>query len=257
MTKRNGLQQDDGGRLRKLFPMIPERGEVQMKIQADKSLSGLFESWDAQYQEEFLDFCSGIGYMFPGERGACYSADLLLRQYKRLRGEKGKKFSYKDVKTVYTIIFFERSPQEFHDFGQNYIHKFEQKSDSGLELELLQKYCFIALDIFRKNLQNKDINSELEAWLVFLSEDEPEEIEKLIRQYPKFKTMYEDVYELCQNIGRVMQMFSKELQELDRNTVQYMIDVMQDEIDEQKCRIDELNRENTRLKQLLEQKNMK
>lgn len=36
-----------------------------------------------------------------------------------------------------------------------------------------------------------------------------------------------------------------------------MIDVMQDEIDEQKCRIDELNRENTRLKQLLEQKNMK
>ncbi len=198
-----------------------------------------------------------IGYMFPGERGACYSADLLLRQYKRLRGEKGKKFSYKDVKTVYTIIFFERSPQEFHDFGQNYIHKFEQKSDSGLELELLQKYCFIALDIFRKNLQNKDINSELEAWLVFLSEDEPEEIEKLIRQYPKFKTMYEDVYELCQNIGRVMQMFSKELQELDRNTVQYMINVMQDEIDEQKCRIDELNRENTRLKQLLEQKNMK
>ncbi len=48
MTKRNGLQQDDGGRLRKLFPMIPERGEVRMKIQADKSLSGLFESWDAQ-----------------------------------------------------------------------------------------------------------------------------------------------------------------------------------------------------------------
>ena len=29
-------------------------------------------------------------------------------------------------------------------------------------------------------------------------------------------------------------MFSKELQELDRNTVQYMIDEMQDKIDEQK-----------------------
>ena len=28
-----------------------------------------------------------------------------------------------------------------------------------------------------------------------------------------------------------MNMFSKELRELDRNTVQYMIDVMQDEID--------------------------
>ena len=26
-----------------------------------------------------------IGYMFPGERSACYSADLLLRQYKRVQ----------------------------------------------------------------------------------------------------------------------------------------------------------------------------
>ena len=26
-----------------------------------------------------------IGYMFPGERAACYSADLLLRQYQRVR----------------------------------------------------------------------------------------------------------------------------------------------------------------------------
>ena len=32
---------------------------------------------------------------------------------------------------------------------------------------------------------------------------------------------------------RVMGMFSKELQELDRNTVQYMIDEMEEEIDEQ------------------------
>ncbi len=30
-----------------------------------------------------------------------------------------------------------------------------------------------------------------------------------------------------------MGMFSKELQELDRNTVQYMIDEMEEEIDEQ------------------------
>ena len=32
-----------------------------------------------------------IGYLFPGERSACYSADLLLRQYKRVRGEKDRK----------------------------------------------------------------------------------------------------------------------------------------------------------------------
>jgi hypothetical protein len=36
-----------------------------------------------------------------------------------------------------------------------------------------------------------------------------------------------------------MEMFSEELRELDRNTVQYMIDVMQDEINAQKGMLDE------------------
>ena len=36
-----------------------------------------------------------------------------------------------------------------------------------------------------------------------------------------------------------MEMFSKELLELDRNTVQYMIDIMQDEIDEQKKQLEQ------------------
>ena len=33
-----------------------------------------------------------IGYNFPGQRVACYSADLLLRQYKRVKAKK-KKFT--------------------------------------------------------------------------------------------------------------------------------------------------------------------
>ncbi len=37
-------------------------------------------------------------------------------------------------------------------------------------------------------------------------------------------------------------MFSRELHELDRNTVQYMIDEMQDTIDAQKIRIDEMQK---------------
>ena len=34
------------------------------------------------------------------------SADLLLRQYKRLRDERKKQFSYRDIHTVYTIASF-------------------------------------------------------------------------------------------------------------------------------------------------------
>ena len=180
-----------------------------------------------------------IGYMFPGQRSACYSADLLLRQYKRLRSQKKEKFAYKDIQNVYTIIFFEHSTTEFHQFPKNFLHCFEQKSDTGLELNLLQKYYFVPLDMFRKNIQNKGIKTKLDGWLVFLTCDEPERIAELIRVFPEFKRMYEDIYELCRNMEDVMGLFSKELQELDRNTVQYMIDVMQDEIDASKKRITE------------------
>ena len=92
----------------------------------------------------------------------------------------------------------------------------------------------IPLDICRKILHNKGINSKLEAWLVFLSSDDPEWIIRLIRKYPQFRTYYEEIYMLCLNTEKVMSMFSKELQELDRNTVQYMIDTMQEEIDKQR-----------------------
>ena len=184
-----------------------------------------------------------IGYHFPGQRSACYSSDLLLRQYKRLRDEKKKKFTYKQVQKVYTIIFFEKSTQEFHAFPDQYLHYFKQKSDTGLELELLQEYCFIPLDIFREIIQNKGISAqcatELDAWLTFLTTDEPEKIMELVEAFPEFKDMYRDIYELCRNVEGVMGMFSKELQELDKNTVEYMIDEMQNEINRKNAIIEE------------------
>ena len=189
-----------------------------------------------------------IGYAFPGQRGACYSADLLLRQYKRVKGEKGKKFSYRDIKKVYTIVFYEKSTKEFHEFEDIYIHHSRQETDTGLKIDLLQEYDFIALDIFRKKLQNKGVakNNRLEAWLTFLSEDDPELIVKLIDLYPDFKVLYREVYELCRDTERIMGIFSKELEELDKNTVQYMIDEMQDTIDAQK---EQLSRKDEQLSQ--------
>lgn len=114
------------------------------------------------------------GYMFPGERSACYSADLLLRQYRRVRKknkQEGKKTKscYRDIKDVYTIVLFETSPSQLHKFRDVYLHHFEQKSDIGAEMNLLQKYLFVTLDNFRSIKHNKSskmiINNRLEAWL--------------------------------------------------------------------------------------------
>lgn len=175
-----------------------------------------------------------IGYAFPGQRGACYSADLLLRQYKRIRGMRKKKFTYQDMKTVYTIVFFEKSTSEFHDFPDTYIHRARQVFESGLKLDMLQEYVLIPLDIYKENKHNKPIDNKLDAWLSFLCDDSPMRIMELIERYPDFKEMYEEVYDICRNIEGVMDMFSKELLELDRNTVQYMIEEQQEQLDAMK-----------------------
>ena len=179
-----------------------------------------------------------IGYAFPGQRVACYSADTLLRQYKRVRNERKKKFTYRDIKTVYTIVFFENSTGEFWQIKDQYVHKSCQVFDTGLLLDTLQEYVLIPLDIFRKNMHNKIVESELDAWLSFLAFDEPERIMDLIERFPEFRGLYEDVYEMCRNIEGVMNMYSKELAELDRNTVQYMIEEQEKVIKEQKEQLD-------------------
>ena len=190
-----------------------------------------------------------IGYAFPGERAACYSADLLLRQYKTARSKKKEKFTYKDVKNVYTIVLIDKSTGDFHDFQEVYKHNFQQQSDTGLEMNLLQKYVFIPLDLFRNNMQNKGIRNKMDAWLAFLSMDDPDMIIQLITEYPEFKAMYQQVYEICRNVEALIGIFSEELRIMDRNTVKYMVDQMQEEIDSQRQGIKLLKEELQTLKE--------
>ena len=103
------------------------------------------------------------------------------------------------------------------------------------------RIVFIPVDIFLKKLHNEGIKDELDAWLTFLGCDEVEYIVKLIRKYPYFKKLYANLYEMCLNVERVMNMFSKELQVLDRNTVKYMIDELQEELDDTKAQLDNAN----------------
>lgn len=108
----------------------------------------------------------------------------------------------------------------------------------------------IPLDIFRKSHHNRSISDKPEAWLTFLSMDDPESIVRLISTYPEFTEPYEDIYTLCLNIKRMMGMYSKELLELDLGTIDYMIDEMQNTIDAQKEQIDSQQQINLQKDQL-------
>ena len=146
-----------------------------------------------------------------------------------------------------------RESRDFHKYKDRYCHIFQQRSDTGLELNLLQKYVFLPLDIFRENMHNKGITDKLDAWLAFLSMDSPEVIVKLIKKYPEFTVMYEHIYNICRNVEGMMEMYSEELKILDRNTVKYMVDQMQEQIDNQKEKIAAQEKEIQMLKRKLEE----
>ncbi|PWJ16888.1 hypothetical protein A8806_13013, partial [Faecalicatena orotica] len=122
---------------------------------------------------------------------------------------------------------------------------------------MLQEYVLIPLDIYKESTHNKTINNKLEAWLSFLCDDSPERILEIVGKYPDFQEMYEEVYEIYGNIEGVMDMFSKELLELDRNTVQYMIEEQQEQLDALHKEVDEKRKEVEEQKKRLEEQKRK
>ena len=170
-----------------------------------------------------------IPYDFPAERMSCYSSDLVLRQYARTRGRKGAGFRYKDLKKVYTIVIFEKSEGAFHQCGDQYIHYGKTTFASGLELELLQEYCLVCLDVFRKNPYDK-IRSEQTGWLSLLATESLEEAEELTKEYPWLEEVYEEASTLQRDTEELLRMSREALHILDRNTAQYMIEEMEEKV---------------------------
>ena len=48
--------------------------------------------------------------------------------------------------------------------------------------------------------------------------------------------IYEEIFSICQNVERMMEMYSKELAAIDKNTVKLMIDELQEEANKANAR---------------------
>ena len=66
-----------------------------------------------------------------------------------------------------------------------------------------------------------------DAWLYFLSSDNPQDILHLIEQYPMFRELYQDIINFRYHPKEMMNMYSEALAVLDKNTELYMIDKME------------------------------
>ena len=192
------------------------------------------------------------GYAFTEERLSCYAADLLMRQYTRIRGERGADFTYHDIKKVYVIVLYEKSTAEFYRHGDTCFYHGKISYGSGLKLEMLDEYFLIALDVFKKIPYAEDNKSDLHAWLSLLTTENLTDAERNMRHYPWLEPIYQEIALLRRSPEEVIGMWSEALRILDENSLKYYVEELKDELDKEKMRIQEKDAEIAALKAELE-----
>ena len=170
---------------------------------------GIVMDMVAQFEDEAI--CNveiqRVGVALPTKRSACYSADLVTRQYAAKRGRKKGEFDYDSIQPVYTIVIFEKSPEEFRISGR-YVHHFCQKSDTGVEVELLQYYTYICLDVFQEKSSQKESGAKdkgapdapvaappveksiAEKWLKFFTIRDMDEMVRFLAKEKSFQDVF-------------------------------------------------------------------
>ena len=229
-----------------------------------------------------------ISYDFQAERISCYSADLVLRQYKMITGKNessmngSSKPSYKDMRKVHTIILFEDSNKSLISQVDKalYFHVGKTQFNTGIKIELLQDFVLVSLDTFRKyrysdiregrikitdyDYDSSQYNDELVSekmkqdrlkYLSLFVAETPQEIERLIEIFPDLESVRRDINEYLERPGEVLSMFSEALRILDRNTAELMVDRMKDEMEALKEQNDELQQKLKKADNLQDQNN--
>ena len=191
-------------------------------------------------------------YLFPAERISCYSSDLMMRQYNRIKNisQSEKKFSYKDLHRVHTIIFYENSSNYLKSSLDEklYFHVGKTIFNTGIDIELLQDFHLISLDTFKKyrypNIINGDTtvtgydydesvykhptNDEMKKnRLMFLSlfvTDTTHNMNRLLSIYPELEDIVKDMNTYLTQPEEVLNMFSESLRILDKNSMDLLID---------------------------------
>lgn len=194
-----------------------------------------------------------IGYRFPLARVDCYGADVIMRQYNRLKQQKKKEFKFSDMSKVITVIIMEKSSREFRKDHEHDMHHRTSVFDTGLSAEGLREDYFLCLDTFRDFLHTK-IKTKREAWFLFFGSTSMQDILEVCETFPEFIPLYEQVFAFRQDVGRVMEMYSEALRIMDRNTERYMVEELQEELEKKDVENAELYTENVKMRKKMQQK---
>lgn len=193
-----------------------------------------------------------LGYRFPSQRTSCYLSDMVMRQYNRVRAEKGKHFNYSDIQKTYMFIIVAESDPVFWSVPGQYIHRKMEYYDSGITLPETEKVAYVTLDTFCNTPHN--IDSKADAWLTFLSKEDAESIIELVNKYPEFLKLYQEIREFRKRPEEVLGMWSEALHILDKNTERFMVDELKEQVAEKDQLLEQKDRQLEQKDQQLEQK---
>ena len=133
-----------------------------------------------------------------------------------------------------------------------YVHFGRTVFDSEIQMDMLQEFYLIPLDVFQKSYYSKakkELN-ELNGWLALLSTDDVSRLDELVSDYPQLEGIIADMAGYLDKPQEVVGMFSEALKILDENTVHYMMDEMQKDIDNKN---ELINKQDEMIKELREQ----
>ena len=86
--------------------------------------------------------------------------------------------------------------------------------------------------------------TELEAWMTFLASDKPNDINSLIKEYPEFQKMYQEINQFRLHPEEMMAMLPEAIRMLDEGDALMQIERMREEITEKDKEIAVYKQEN-------------
>ena len=231
------------GRNVKIIDILPRQGTQMVEKGSFVIMDALVQLDDGSYANVEMQ---KVGYQFPMARTDCYVSDIIMRQYEWRRAELGREFDFQKLQKVYCIILMEQSPEEFHTAAGSYIHKRSPHFDTEIFRDSpgLHEEYFICLDIFHLIVHNiTKYSTVLDAWLTFFSATERSRIEELVKYFPMFLPIYQEISEFVREPEELMYTFSEALYIMDHNAERLMVSERQDAVNELRDKVSGLQAE--------------
>ncbi len=169
------------------------------------------------------------GSSFSGQECACHAAQLLARRCQEKKQERGRKFRYRDVGKVCTVVLLKDCHAKMERTPGTYLYT--GRAGFEADAESLQDYYLLDLDLYQQESMDKDIQGRLDAWMAFLGCSHPEKIVQLIKTYPCFRGMYEQAYALCRDAQKLIHIFEAEFRHREKDQDRRAMDEMERVID--------------------------